>query len=344
MPYKSKVRYQWALISGLVLLQPLSLSCAGASRNPFLVPAAMMRSRTETEDIIQSFLAELLGWQQEFERLSLSINATRRPFVTVSFAQSLDGFMAPFAKNDNSSRYAEIITTTSSNQTTGNYLLSGEDSPLLTHALRSIHDGILIGGTTLSLDNPRLTNRLWNVHSESPTQLSSTVLPSPRPIVLDSSLDRALRLGRRCRLHGPIVCCSDHVTESKIKTAKKLLPVGALILQCRMTPDGKLDIEDVLLRLKLQCGIQSVMVEGGPLVLSSLFGAGLVDAVCVTVAPKVLHSGIAPTFYRYTSSSTDASDASINHAPIDLGALPQRVATLGKDFILLSRFQNFTRG
>lgn len=256
--------------------------------------------KMSTEDKIQEIIAELRGWQQEVEDSS-----SAKPFVTAAFAQSLDGYMAA---------YIGPSTTTS------NFPLSGDESMLLTHALRSVHDGILVGGRTLLIDNPRLTNRLWGGSATA----SGFAAASPQPIVLDSNLSHIQKLGINCRLRNPIICCSVEAA-SRLKTC----PLDAQILACQSTSDGRLDIRDVLHQLKIRHGIRSVMVEGGASVLSSCFEQqGLVDALCITIAPKLLHSGIAPTFLG----------SSCNVSPIDLTSASPLFVSLGQDTTLVSRY------
>ena len=64
-----------------------------------------------------------------------------RPFVTLAYAQSLDGSIT--------SKIGEPLS------------LSGEEASCLTHQLRSLHDGILVGIETVLADNPQLTVRMW---------------------------------------------------------------------------------------------------------------------------------------------------------------------------------------
>lgn len=77
------------------------------------------------------------------------------PFVTVSYAQSLDGCLA---SHDHRA-----------------LALSGQASMTLTHAIRASHDAILVGVQTVLSDDPMLTVRL--VEGEN-----------PQPVVLDSRL------------------------------------------------------------------------------------------------------------------------------------------------------------
>ena len=89
----------------------------------------------------------------------------RRVWVTLTFAQSSDGKIAGPGKTP--------------------LRLSGADSMVMTHRLRALHEGILVGIGTVLVDNPRLDVRLDAYHG-----------PSPRPIVLD----RHLRMPVTCRL------------------------------------------------------------------------------------------------------------------------------------------------
>ena len=75
--------------------------------------------------------------------------------VTVSWAQSANGAIAAFSG-------ARVI-------------LSSRESMTLTHRLRSLHQGILVGIGTVLADDPQLTVRLVDG-------------PSPQPVVLDSGL------------------------------------------------------------------------------------------------------------------------------------------------------------
>jgi riboflavin-specific deaminase-like protein len=220
-----------------------------------------------------------------------------RPFVVASFAQSLDGFMAPWLDEDN-------------RVTESNYQLSGDGSLLLTHAIRSEVDAILIGGRTLSIDNPMLTNRMWADENRNYHQ--------PQAVILDTNLDHIQSV--KSRIKNPILCCS-YAAASRAQE----LPENVTILPCDCNSDGKLSVLDVLSKLRRRFGIQSIMVEGGAAVLSSFFSQNLVDLVCITVSPKYLISGISPSF-------------TVNNVrkPIDLSYSMTRTLILGHDFVVLS--------
>jgi riboflavin-specific deaminase-like protein len=202
-------------------------------------------------------------------------SGTARPFITASFAQSLDGKLAAFERDGTGT-------------TTSNYPLSGQESLLLTHAIRSVHDGIVVGGRTLLIDNPQLNNRLWGDSKEK----------QPRPIVLDTHLRYIRELGDSKRVENLIACCSEEAAASF-----ESLPPSVQIVSCKCSPDGRLDLNDVLSQLYTRFGIKSIMVEGGAAVLSSFFSAGLVDHICITIAPKLLGEGIALSYSHQGSNA-----------------------------------------
>lgn len=176
----------------------------------------------------------------------------KRPFVTLTYAQSLDGSI-----------------TNSRGQA---YPISGSASLRMTHQLRSEHDAILIGVGTMLADDPRLTVRL--VEGEH-----------PRPIVLDTRLRTPLDAkifqdGQR----QPWFFCAANDNEM----AKSALEeAGATVTAVSTTADGQLDLHDVLFHLH-NAGIQRLMVEGGAAVISSFLQNRLVDQMVITIAPLFL--------------------------------------------------------
>jgi 3,4-dihydroxy 2-butanone 4-phosphate synthase/GTP cyclohydrolase II len=204
-----------------------------------------------TDHVISDILADITSWQLQLELVD-------RPFVTLTFAESLDGKIA--------------LKTNNKDEMSSNLPLSGKESLLLTHGLRSIHDAILVGGRTLSIDNPRLSNRLWGDSQ-------------PRPVVLYPSLQHIRKLGSTPRARNIIVCCS-HQAAASFQEYDEMLE----ILPCQCNEDGRLDLHDVLQRLRSTYAVRSVMVEGGAAMLSAFLLARLVDCLCITVSPKLLGS------------------------------------------------------
>ncbi|KAI0320064.1 dihydrofolate reductase-like domain-containing protein [Amylostereum chailletii] len=97
----------------------------------------------------------------------------KRPYVTLTFAQSLDAKIA--------GRGGKQL------------ILSGDESMRMTHWMRTMYDGILIGVGTAVNDNPQLNVR----HLPFPTQNNHFKhYHHPQPLILDPRL----RLSPKCKL------------------------------------------------------------------------------------------------------------------------------------------------
>lgn len=166
-----------------------------------------------------------------------------RPHVTLSYAQSWDGSI-----------------TTAPGETMA---LSSDASMELTHQLRSLHNGILVGIGTVLADDPRLTVRKWSGKD-------------PQPIVLDSQL----RMPPSCHL-----CqSSEHpcwvLTTPEAATERH----DCDLMVVPSDEEGHVHLPAALQALH-ERGIRSVMVEGGASVITAFLRSGLADAVVLTVAP-----------------------------------------------------------
>jgi riboflavin biosynthesis pyrimidine reductase len=104
------------------------------------------------------------------------VHTRHRPFVTLAYAQTLDGMIAAKIANDDSV------------QTTSNLQLSCPQSFILTHKLRNMHDAILVGGSTFLIDAPRLNVRLPS------SVMRESLIEQPIPVVLDTNLNSLQKL------------------------------------------------------------------------------------------------------------------------------------------------------
>ncbi|MDP1931832.1 MAG: dihydrofolate reductase family protein [Gammaproteobacteria bacterium] len=171
---------------------------------------------------------------------------SERPFVTLSYAQSWDGSITL--------RAGESLA------------LSGEESTRLTHHLRSLHDGILVGIGTVLADDPQLNVRQWTG-------------PSPQPIVLDSHL-RIPAAARLCHLSDKrcwVLSSRDAASRTDSELDIITLPGDT---------EGRVCLHEALRELKHR-GIHSLMVEGGANVITAFLKEQLVDALVLTIAPTL---------------------------------------------------------
>lgn len=174
---------------------------------------------------------------------------TGRPFVTLSYAQSLDGCI--------SARAGEPLA------------LSGPESRRLTHALRARHDAILVGIGTVLSDDPQLNVRL--VEGKD-----------PQPVVLDSRLRiplNATLLTTNSRR--PWICTRDNPDSQRVQ---ELEQVGARIMTLPSTSKGQVCLSSLLDRLG-EMGVNSLMVEGGARIITSLLLDRLADFIVLTIVP-----------------------------------------------------------
>ena len=96
--------------------------------------------------------------EEESRRLNaafITAHSCHRPFVTLKWAQSADGFMDRDRSNDAPPA-----------------AISSPLGRLAVHRLRAVHDAILVGSGTVISDDPVLDSRLWGGRS-------------PRPVILD---------------------------------------------------------------------------------------------------------------------------------------------------------------
>jgi diaminohydroxyphosphoribosylaminopyrimidine deaminase/5-amino-6-(5-phosphoribosylamino)uracil reductase len=182
---------------------------------------------------------------------------TGRPFVTVKFAQTLDGRIATAA---GSSRW-----------------ISSPPSRKLAHRRRAHHDAVLVGAGTVLADDPELTTRL--VKGRNPVR-----------VVLDAKL----RLPLTARvLTGQDEAKTLIATTPAADGAKlaALEGMGIEVLKVPADAAGRVDLEK-LLPLLAQRQISSVLVEGGAEVITAFLKAGLADRLVVFIAPRIMGKGI----------------------------------------------------
>lgn len=183
------------------------------------------------------------------------------PYLTVSFAMSLDG---------------KIATRTGDSK-----YISGPESLAFVHRLRDAHDGILVGINTILADHPRLTTRLPEGGGRDPHRV---VLDSTLRIPLDEPV-----------LHAPsaaktiLVCRAD--ADPGRRAALERLGAIVVAVSDPHAPEG---LREALRSLKAM-GIASILVEGGSSVHFAFLGNRLFDRVFVTVAPLVIGGAAART-------------------------------------------------
>lgn len=184
---------------------------------------------------------------------------TGLPFVIAKFAASLDGRIAA-ASGD--SRW-----------------VSGPETRAWAHRLRTRIDAILIGSSTVVVDDPLLTARPDGVDAAR----------QPLRIVVDT---RGRTPPMAQVFTGPaktLVATSDHAPADWRASIEAR---GAEVLPFPLT-DDHVDLRALLEELGRR-DILTLLVEGGGVILGSFFDAGLVDKVHAVIAPMIVGAADAP--------------------------------------------------
>lgn len=204
------------------------------------------------------------------------------PHVTLAYAQSVDG----------------SITA----QRGQSLQLSGNISMTLTHALRSVHDAILVGVGTLLADDPKLTVR-------------RVAGGDPRPVVLDSTLRTPLAARIFEHPRSPLILTT---ARAEYSSKAALTAQGAEVVVLPADARGQVDLAAANAALVAQ-DLHSVMVEGGATVLTHFMAARNVNYTVVTVAPRFVGglSALQPREATH-SSGTRLLDVSYTQAGDDL--------------------------
>lgn len=157
--------------------------------------------------------------------------------------------------------------------TCGNSRISSRLDLLRVHKLRSSVDAILVGISTVLVDNPLLTVRLIKPNKGS----------NPVRVVVDNHAripieSRILKTAHRIET---IVFVSERANDIKIRSIRS---TGAMVI---IAGAETVDLSDALLDLK-KMGFKNILVEGGGEINWSLLSLGVVSELIVTISPKIV--------------------------------------------------------
>lgn len=187
---------------------------------------------------------------------------TRRPFVTLKMAASLDGKI-----------------------TSRQRWLSNVHALRFVQTLRAEHDAILVGKNTVQMDDPRLTVRVKG----------RTTREQPLRVVLDSRLELSASLIRkRVVKNGPLLLAC---TPNASKAAKDKLQKMGVDVWTSDKPDagGHVPLDALLVELGRR-GIRSLLVEGGGQTATAFLEQGLVNEGWFVMAPLLAGPRATPLY------------------------------------------------
>ncbi|MDO4163244.1 MAG: bifunctional diaminohydroxyphosphoribosylaminopyrimidine deaminase/5-amino-6-(5-phosphoribosylamino)uracil reductase RibD [Bacteroides sp.] len=185
-------------------------------------------------------------------RRFITFHTCHRSYITLKWAESADGYLDIHREGGSP------------------VILSTPLTSMLVHKKRAEHSAIMVGTRTALLDNPSLTVRNWYG-------------PSPVRIVLDKegALPISLRLfdGSVPTL---IFTDASHTPLPQAQSGKvEYIPI-----------DFKQDILPSIMAALYVRGLQSLLVEGGSILLQSFIDAGLWDEIFVEESCVTIHDGV----------------------------------------------------
>lgn len=194
-------------------------------------------------------------------RKFLTFHTRKRPFITLKWAMSSDGFIDELRQEDEPpTRFSNLLRERE------------------VHRLRAMHEAVLVGAHTATRDRARLNNRYW----KSELQPHRLLLASGR--VLSPDL--------------PLFCSPGG--EVWVLAAPEVSPPRELPREVRWIPlDRGEEMLSKLMVLLYEEGIQSLLVEGGTTTLQTFLDHGLYDALEVEVSSRILKKGIPAPQWPY---------------------------------------------
>ncbi len=186
----------------------------------------------------------------------------RIPFVALKAAVSLDG---KIATRNGESRW-----------------ISGERSRHLVHQMRDRVDALIAGIGTIRRDDPWLTTRL----PEGGRDPIRVIVDGLGPLPLDAKVFRPASPAPTW------VAVAPDAPRERIEALKRR---GLTVLEAGGS-HGRVRLADLLKRLG-EREVTSVMIEGGEGIFTSAFEEGIIDKLCLFVAPLLVGGKSAPSLF-----------------------------------------------
>lgn len=185
------------------------------------------------------------------------------PYVTAKFAMTLDG---------------KIATKTGASR-----WVTGEDARRFVHAERAYASAITVGVNTVIADDPELTCRI------SEQELGARP-HNPARVVADTKL--------RTPLDSKLVLTANAtptIIATCVEDEDRLAPYEEAGCKMLILPerDGHVDLQALMKELG-DCGMSSLILEGGAALNWSAFSSGIVSRVQAFIAPKAFGGKDAP--------------------------------------------------
>jgi diaminohydroxyphosphoribosylaminopyrimidine deaminase/5-amino-6-(5-phosphoribosylamino)uracil reductase len=220
--------------------------------NPLVSGNGIKLLRNAGIDVITDVLSKECA---ELNKRFITYITQKRPYVTLKWAESADGFIAPDIEKLSPVEFEKQKQ------------ISGPTVQKITHFWRTQEDAFMVGTTTAEVDNPRLNARAW-------------IGRNPARVVLDlnNRLPKTLRVfdGTQPTF---VFVWDEHKTESTL---------NVIYLQL----DKNKNLVSQILEALYQHNIQSLVVEGGSKLLQTFIDQNSWDEAIVIKAQHNLLCGL----------------------------------------------------
>ncbi len=190
---------------------------------------------------------------RQLNRRFFTFQEKQRPYLVLKWAESADGFLA-------GPHFQRVQ-------------ISGPQAQLLTHQWRTDEAAILVGTRTALHDNPRLNAREWNGSQPLRLTIDKNLALPPSHHILDGTQPTIIYTHRERASRPNLTYVTLPFAAAGAPPSPDLLPTVLADLYAR--------------------GVQSVLVEGGPTVLTNLITNNLWDEIRVFRSAKRLERGVA---------------------------------------------------
>ncbi len=220
-------------------------------------PLVSGRGKDELEMVgIKTFVGEHKQEARDINEAYVKFITTGIPFITAKYAMSLDGKIATYSGDSK--------------------WISSDKARHYAHNLRYTNDAIMVGVNTVLADNPHLTARCCGGRG-------GTVKKQPLRVIVDGKGRTPLTANIFNEPGETLLALGRPIKPGE---AEAFAQSGAELLELPLT-EGYVDLEK-LLKILGERKITSVLVEGGSILLGSMFDQGLVDKVVVFIAPIII--------------------------------------------------------
>jgi diaminohydroxyphosphoribosylaminopyrimidine deaminase / 5-amino-6-(5-phosphoribosylamino)uracil reductase len=220
-------------------------------------PIVAGKGQTQLETAgIQTYIGDHAAEAAETNEAFIKFITTGTPFITAKYASSLDGKIATRSGDS--------------------HWITGEAARKEVQALRYISDAIIVGANTVITDNPHLTVRY--------NEKGGTAKKQPLRVIVDGKASIPATAGIFSEPGKTLVVTGEGVPPEK---KKSYISAGAEVLELPWQTSDQVDLK-LLMKILGGRQITSILVEGGGMLLGSLFDNGLVDKVVAFVAPIII--------------------------------------------------------